>query len=178
MGKDAITRKNLKSFLAVLIKKEKLNIRQVAKEIGCSEATLSRVLTDATWPSDEFIKQCSILVSIGFDKYTQLSKADKENITERLGTISGAGLGFAGIGAAISASGTVAGLSAAGITTGLSAIGGTIIGGVTIVAAFPIVAAMVGFGIIKGIKKIIQNKKLNSDSFDSNWEIPKEEIDE
>jgi len=60
------------------------------------------------------------------------------------GAAVGTGVGLAGSAAAVSASGAVAGLSGAGITSGLAAVGGTIIGGVAVVACSTVVIAALG----------------------------------
>jgi len=60
------------------------------------------------------------------------------------GAALGTGVGLASSAAAVSASGTVAGLSGAGITSGLAAVGGSIVGGVAIVACGTVVIAALG----------------------------------
>jgi len=69
----------------------------------------------------------------------------------------GAGVGgVAGVGgsvAAVSVCGTVSGLSAAGISSGLAAIGGTMAGGVVVVAAVPLAAVGLGYGVVQLFKK-------------------------
>ncbi len=119
--------------------------------------------------------QVGILIGIGYEKYQKLSDAEKETISEKIGTVSAGVVGFGTITAAISASG-IAGLSAAGITSGLAAIGAIVGGGMTagvaVLAAIPIAAAATGYGIIKGVKYLFSQHKLNSKAIDSKWEEP------
>ena len=163
--KNNLNSENLRNFLAVFIEENKLTVKQVAKAIGCSTATLERILVGETTPTENFIKQVGILIAIGYDEYAKLSKSQKETISEKMGTVSAGGLGFASITAAVSASGAVVGLSAAGITSGLAAIGsivgGGMIAGVTVVATIPILAGAAGYGLIRGIKAIVKNRKTN-----------------
>jgi len=60
----------------------------------------------------------------------------------------GGGVGVGGAITAVSVSGTVSGLSAAGISSGLAAVGGTMAGGLVVVAAVPLLTAAVGYGLV------------------------------
>jgi plasmid maintenance system antidote protein VapI len=176
---EKITVENFKNFLASYMEAENISMNKVAKAINCPETSIGRILVGKTWPSDEMMKQCAIMIEIGFKNYKKLTDAQKEKISESIGTISAGGLGFASITAAVSASGAVVGLSAAGIASGLAAIGATVgggmVAGITLVAAIPIVAGVAGYGIVKGIKKAILEKKINQDGFEPKWERPLEE---
>ena len=80
-----------------------------------------------------------------------------EKVGAGVGAAAGAGAAIAGAGAAVTAAGTAAGVTgAAAVTTGLATIGGSLLGGIAMVAAAP-VAAAVGFGY--GIAKSVKNKK-------------------
>lgn len=179
--KEEISRENLANFLSVFLETNEVTIENVAKAIGCPIATIDRIIAQETLPTDEMLKQCAILFSIGFKQYRKLSEADKEKISESIGAVGGGVLGFGGITAAISASGTVIGLSAAGITSGLSGIGALVGGGMaagaTAVAAIPIAVGAVGYGLMKGIKAIITYYKLNDTDFNNFWEIKKEVVE-
>lgn len=71
------------------------------------------------------------------------------------GGIAGAG---AGIGAVIvgAKAGTV---GAAAVTSGLAAVGGTMLGGLVVVAAAPVAGAALGYGVYKWLKKDKSKKK-------------------
>ena len=177
--KDQITRENLANFFSVFFETNEVSIESVAKAIGCPISSIERIIAQESYPSDEMLKQAAILFSIGIKNYAKLSSADKEKISESIGAVGGGVLGFGGITAAISASGTVAGLSAAGITSGLSGIGALVGGGMaagaTAVAAIPIAVGAAGYGLMKGIKFIINYYKLNDKDFNTFWEIKKED---
>jgi len=115
-----INKFNCRLLLAAFMEKNGVGSPSTSKAIGCSHATFARILAGITFPSIEFMKQVGILLEIGINNYEKLSEADKEKISEAIGTIGGGALGFAGIASAVSAAG-VAGLSAAGITSGLAA---------------------------------------------------------
>ncbi|MEL1244488.1 hypothetical protein AAEO56_09465 [Flavobacterium sp. DGU11] len=173
---EEITYDNISNFIKRFMKNNNLEIKTIAKEINCSISTLNRIIKKESLPTSNMLKQVGIMISIGFEKYRKLSNSEKESISEKIGAFGGGILGFGSITAAIGASGTVAGLSAAGITSGLSAIGGIVGGGMTVgiitVAFIPIATIGVGFGIIKGVKSIISNNRLNNVEYDSYWEYP------
>ncbi len=173
---EAITRDNCRVFLAALMDREGAESKAVAKAIGCGQGTVERILAGKTAPSDDMLKQVGILSALGFSRYKKLSDAEKEKISEAIGAVSGAGLGFAGITAAVSAAGVVTGLSAAGIASGLAAIGalvgGGMVAGIVAVAAIPIAAGAAGYAIIKGIKAIFDGKGIEDERYDPAWELP------
>lgn len=111
-----ITRESLWVLLAAFIEKYDLTTRRVAKSIGCSDATITRLLFGQTLPSDEMMKQVLLMIELGFDKYSGLTEAQKEQLSQKIGAVGGGVLGFSGITAAVGALG-VPGLSAAGITS-------------------------------------------------------------
>ena len=85
------------------------------------------------------------------------NKHTAEKVGAGLGAAAGAGAAIAGAGAAVTAAGTGAG--AVAVTTGLAAIGGTMLGGIGIIAAAPVVAAA-GLGAAGyGIAKLVKNKR-------------------
>lgn len=177
MNPNDITPENYRLLLAAFIEKEGLTVPSIARAIGCRHATLGRLLGGTTLPTAEFMKQTGILLGIGFEKYSKLTEAQKEKISDAIGAAGGGAIGFGSIAAAISASGTVAGLSAAGITSGLAAIGGIVgggmVAGVAIAAAIPLAAGALGYGIIQGIKFFFEESELNRTEVDPRWEIEK-----
>ena len=179
---NQLTRENCRLLLAAFIEENELNVRRVAKAIGCSEATLIRILAAHSLPSDEMIKQIGIMIELGFVSYSKLSSTQKEHISEKIGTVGGGMVGFATITAALGTLGVVSGLSAPGITSGLAALGkvvsGGMVAGVMVAAAIPIAAGAIGYAIIKGVKYFANEWQLNIAEFDERWEIPNAPKDE
>ncbi len=138
-----LTKENLKLALMGFIEQEKLEVKDVAKAIGCAAPVLGRILCGVTWPSDELLKRCHTMIEIGYKDYMKLSEADKEKISEAIGTVTGAGLGVGASLGAVSVLGTVAGLSGPGIVSGLAALGSFLGGGMVVGVG---VAAGVGDG--------------------------------
>jgi hypothetical protein len=175
-----INERNCRLLLAAFMEKHQVTVPRVCRAIGCSTATLGRILSFTSLPTAEFMKQTGIMIGIGIEKYEKLSKAEKEKISDVIGAGSATAFGFAGITAAVSASGTVAGLSAAGISSGLYAIGALVGGGmatgVVVAAAIPLAAGAAGYAIIKGVKFFFSERELTSEKTSPRWEIPNSKL--
>lgn len=172
---DKLNRSNFGYTLTQLTKAQKVTEKQIAKAIGCSYKTIERLTGGKSYPSDEMIKQGGTMILLGYERYSKLSSAEKEKISEKIGTIGGGVLGFGSITAVVSSLG-FAGLSAAGVTSGLAAlgaiIGGGMVAGITVAAAIPVSAAAVGYGAIKGIKALVTHYKFSQEGLDPIWELP------
>jgi hypothetical protein len=175
---ETIDRNSCRLFLAAFIDKNKLSVNKVSKIIGCSESTSSRILAGKALPSDEFIRQTGLLIALGFKDYSSLQESRREDLSEKIGTLSGGTLGFSAITVAISSLGSISGLSAAGITTGLgaigSAVGGGMLAGISIASTIPLAAGALGYAVIKGVKVLVENYKFKKEDFDPYWEMPLE----
>lgn len=160
-------------LLAAFMEEQDLSARQVAKAIGCPEATIIRLLAGKTLPSDEMMKQVGLMIELGFDKYATLTEVEKGQLSEKIGAVGGGILGFATISAAVEGLG-LAGLSAAGISSGLAALGSVVGGGmllgVGVAAAIPIAAGAAGYAIIKSVKYLASEVALNEKDLDPHWE--------
>lgn len=168
---EPLTSENCGEKLLLVREVSNLTRRELAQVIGCSESTLSRIERGVSVPTKDFLARLIALVTIGYYKYSQLTEADKEKISETLGTSGGVLAGVGGAIAAISASGVVPGLSAAGITSGLAAIGGSMLGGLAVVAVIPVATAAAGYGLVKGIKAICESNRLSCTAIDDKYEI-------
>lgn len=155
---DSITRENCKVLLAVFIEENDLSAQEIAKAISCSEETISRILAGETLPTDKMLIEVGILIETGFDRYSNLSKSERKEILETIGTVGAGAIGFSAITASVSTLGAISGLSAAGVTSGLGAlgaiVGGSMVAGISVAAAIPIAAGAAGYGVIKAAKFI------------------------
>jgi DNA-binding transcriptional regulator YiaG len=168
---EELTSKNCGKKLKIIKDVSGITTKEFAKILGVREWTLYRLEKSVTKPTQDFLNRLHALQVIGFEKFRSLSDSEKGSIAERIGT--GAGIG-AGVGAsimAISGAGTVSGLSAAGITSGLAALGGTMLGGIAVVACIPVAAGFIGYGVAQGIKKICEANDLTCKEVDGRWEI-------
>jgi hypothetical protein len=115
------------------------------------------------------LRQGGFMMEIGFQRYSRLSSAEKEKISEIIGSVGGGAVGFASITAAVGTLGS-SGLSAAGISSGLAALGGSMVGGILVAAAIPAAAGAAGYGIVKGVKYGAGEYKLRRKQHDIRWE--------
>ncbi|ROI06761.1 hypothetical protein EGI16_02315 [Chryseobacterium sp. G0240] len=171
-----ITRENYNEILRNFIFEHNLNKNKISKVIGCSSATLERLLNGNSLPSDEMLKQTGVLIAIGMDRYRNLTRKEKGKISEVIGTVCGGGLGLASLTAIVGELGFV-GLSGAGIMSGLAVLGSTVgagaAAGIVVAAAVPIAAGVAGYGIVKGVKALTKKYKNKSSFIDNRWEIAK-----
>ena len=171
---DSITKENFRVLLAAFIDENDLQVKKVAKTIPCREESMNRLIGGITRPTDDMVKQAGILFSLGFKTYSKLKASEKEKMSASLGAIGAGGLGFASLPVIIGASGTVTGLAGPGIVAGLYAlgtlVGGGMVAGLAVTAAIPIATGGAGYGIFKGVKALIEQRKLHSTGFDPKWE--------
>lgn len=173
---EAVTPANCGAKLKLVREVSGLSRKELAASLGCSESTLMRIETRKSEATSEFMNRLRALTIIGYHKFKTLTDAEKATVNETLTIASGVAGGVAtGIGgsiAAVSASGSVAGLSAAGITSGLAAIGGgSLLGGVGVVAAIPAAVGLAGYGLVKGIQSICEANSLGVEEIDGKYEI-------
>ncbi|MCK1788783.1 hypothetical protein [Pseudomonas violetae] len=170
-----LTRSNFGYSITQFAKAQNLAEIKVAKVIGCSAKTIDRLTGGRSFPSDEMLRQGGTLIYLGFEKYSKLTKADREKISESIGAIGGGVLGLGSVTAVVSSLG-YAGLSAAGIASGLAAlgavVGGGMVAGLTVAAGIPIVAGAVGYGLIKVFKAATDSHQLGKEELDPIWELP------
>ncbi len=173
-------RENFAILTAAFMEQHGLSVRHIASVITCSEATLNRLLSSSTLASDNMLRQGALLIELGLDRYSKLTEAEREKLSETLGVIGGGAIGFGSVTAAVSALGSVAGLSAAGISSGLGAmgaiVGGGMAAGIAVASAIPIAAAGLGYGIIRAVKYFVGEAQLGAQELDPTWEIPNERI--
>ena len=168
---NTLTRDSFATDFAGFLNAEKLEARKVAAVIGCSAPTLDRLFKSESKPSDEMLRQAALLKELKFEKYAGLSESQKSELARNI-TVGASGV--AGVGAsvaAVSAAG-IAGLGVTGITSGLAAIGGTMLGGLFVVAAIPLAVAGAGYGIYKGVQYVIDERALDDVAFNPKWELP------
>jgi DNA-binding XRE family transcriptional regulator len=169
---ETITAENCGKKLKLVREVSGLSRKELADIIGCSETTVFRLETEKSKPTEEFIYRLRALTVIGYHKFKALSDAEKATLGETLGAAGGVATGVAGSIAAVSAAGSVAGLSAAGITSGLAAIGGgSLLGGIGVVAAMPVAVGLAGYGLVKGIQAICFANDLACKEVDGRYEI-------
>lgn len=175
---DEISREGVPALLAAYIETSDLTTRRTAKAIGCSEATIMRLLAGKTLPSDEMMKQVALMIELGIDSYLRLTPPEKDELSGMIGAVVGGCLGFGYVTNGVRRWG-VRGLSAPGITSGLAALGAKVGGGmnrgVLALAGIPLVAGAAGYvlgqTIVRGVKYFASEAALNVKELDPRWEV-------
>lgn len=81
---DLITQENFAETLCAFMSENDCSAKQYAKAIGCSIATVNRLLQQETRPSDDMLKQSGMLMTMGIDRYSNISSKEKEKITDQI----------------------------------------------------------------------------------------------
>ena len=169
---EAITPENCGTKLKLVREVSGLSRKEMAEILGCSETTIFRLETNKTKATADFINRMRALVVIGYHKFQQLTEVEKSTVGETLGAVGGVATGIGGSIATVSAVGSVTGLSAAGITSGLAAIGGgSLLGGIGVIASVPVAVGLAGYGLVKGIQAICVANDLECNEVDGRYEI-------
>ncbi len=162
-------RESFSEFLSIFLQENGLQPRRFAEVIGCSEATVDRLLQKRTLPSDNMVNRARVVFQFDFEAYSKLSKTQQKVLCDQVGAAVGGSLGIAAIPFIISALGS--GLSADGITSGLAALGGTMIGGIVVAAAIPVSVGMAGMAIGHGMRFVSTSQSRKRVDMDKRWEI-------
>lgn len=135
-------------FLKAFMAKHTIATQDLATAFDCSVYTIERLMSGESLPTERTHAELTsaFVIIEGKDKkaYFNLSPDDRRKVADALIATGGSTLTIAATIPLISSLGVVSGLSAAGITSGLVAIGGTMLGGILVVAAAPL---LIGAGI-------------------------------
>jgi len=172
---EEVTKENCGEKLRQIREITGMSRTDLAQRLGCSIATIARIESrnenTKSEPTNAFMDTLRALCIIGHEKYSNLSEEERTKILEYSSAGGGVGGGIGAAIASVAAGGAVPGLSAAGIASGLAAIGGTMLGGLAIVAALPVAGGALGFGIAKAIQKLVKANKLYARTIDDRFEI-------
>ena len=170
---DVLTPENLPVLLADFLERSGVSVNACARALTCSESTLRRLLDSQTLATEYALKQVHIMMVMGHDRFCTLSRAERESISEKVGTTGGSLLGLGAISGTVSSLG-VTGLSASGITSGLASLGGLVgggmIAGVVLASTIPLAGAVAGYGVVKLTKHLILTHRLNDTDINPTWE--------
>jgi len=173
---EEFNRENMRVPLAAFIEEYELNTRLVAKAIGCSEATIIRLLAASTLPTDKMMREVALMFQAGFARYAGLTKAERRRLWRSAekkvvgGSVAG---GVFAIPDVINAFGRTPGLSSPGIASGLKDMSGGngMVRGIQVAAVVPIIAGTLGYGVLKGVEYFASESQLNAKKLNPEWEI-------
>jgi transcriptional regulator with XRE-family HTH domain len=172
---EEVTKENCGEKLRKIRAITGMSRRDLAERLGCSIATIARIESrnenTKSEPTNAFMDTLRALCIIGHERYSNMSEEERNKVLEYSTAGGGAGGGLGAAIASVSVAGSVPGLSAAGIASGLAAIGGSLLGGLAVVAALPVAGGALGFGVARAIKKLVKANKLYTKTLDNRFEI-------
>ena len=168
---DPITRENCGQALRNIRGKfGKMSLEDLAKILGVSRSTVMRIEDGRTLPSDEFMNRLKALQLIGVSKFRTLCEKDKTKFSELLEDH----------GEDVEATWKLLTkmvskeLFPLGIIAGMGTLGGAafVAGPISYI---PVLTGFAGYGLIKGIKAILEANNLKCTEVDGRWEVEKKE---
>lgn len=167
----SVTRENCGRILKELRQKfGSMSVAELAKTLGVSRSTVMRIEAGQTYPSDELLNRLKAIQIIGISRFRTLSEKDRDRFSRLVEEIGEDPETFS---EAIS-SRMVKELTPAGILAGIGTIAGASLNlSTSIVSSIPILSSLAGYGLVKGLKAILEANNLECTENDGRWEISK-----
>lgn len=147
-----------------------MSVAELAKTIGVSRSTVMRIEAGQTFPSDELLNRLKAIQVIGISKFRALSEKDKARFSRLMEEIGESPELFSG---AISKR-MVRELTLAGILAGLGTIASASLNvSTSVVSSIPILSSLAGYGLVKGLKAVLEANNLECIENGGMWEITK-----
>jgi len=147
-----------------------MSVAELAKILGVSRSTVMRIEAGQTYPSDELLNRLKALQIIGISKFRTLSEKGKDRFSQLIEEIGEDPEMFS----KTISSRMVKELTPFGILAGIGAIAGaSLIISKSVVSSIPILSSLAGYGLVKGLKAILQANGLECTENDGRWEITK-----
>ncbi len=168
-----VTRENCGSVLKELRQKfGSMSMADLAKTLGVSRSTVMRIEAGQTFPSEDLLNRLKAIQLIGISKFRALSEKDRDHFTLFMNEIGENPDDFSSAAAAH----MVKTLTPAGILAGLGTIAGASLNlSTSVVSAVPVLSSLAGYGLVKGLKAILEANDLNCTEREGVWEISKQE---
>jgi HSP20 family protein len=177
---QTVTRKNCGNVLKELRQKfGSMSVAELAKTLGIARSTVMRIEAGQTMPSDDILNRLKAIQVIGISRFQRLSETDKNRFSQVIEEIGENPEMFA-------KSGMLRELTPAGILAGLGTIAGASLNAsASMVSSIPILSSLAGYGLVKGLKSILEANNLLCVENEGVWEIqtrrgssPKKEVAE
>ena len=168
----SVTRENCGRVLKELRHKfGSMSVAELAKALGVSRSTVMRIEAGQTIPSDDLINRLKAIQLIGISKFRALSEIDS---TRFLGLIEEIGENPEIFSEAITKR-MVKELTPAGILAGLGTIASASLNlSTSVISAVPVMSSLAGYGLVKGLKSVLEANNLSCVENEGVWEITKE----
>ncbi len=168
----SVTRENCGGILKELRHRfGSMSVAELARTLGVARSTIMRVETGRTIPSDDFLNRLKAIQVIGISKFRALSEKDKTRFFELAEEIGENPEIFSGI----ISKGMVKELTPAGILAGLGTIASASLNlSTSVISAVPVLSSLAGYGLVKGLKSVLEANNLSCVENEGVWEITKE----
>jgi HSP20 family protein len=145
-----------------------MSMAELAKTLGVSRSTVMRIEAGQTQPSEDLLNRLKAVQLIGISKFLELSQKDREQF--RL-FMNGSGENPDDFSKDM-APHMVDALTPPGILAGLGTIAGASLSmSASVVSAVPVLSSLAGYGLVKGLKAVLEANHLNCTEKEGVWEI-------
>jgi HSP20 family protein len=175
---EYVTRENCGRILKELRERfGSMSVADLAKTLGVARSTIMRIEAGQTTPSDDILNRLKAIQVIGISRFQSLSETDKGRFSQLIEEMGENPELFA-------KSGMLRELTPAGILAGLGTIAGASLNlSASVVSSIPILSSLAGYGLVKGLKSILEANNLLCAENEGVWEIqtrrgagPKKEV--
>ena len=170
---QGVTRENCGIVLKELRRKfGSMSMADLAKTLGVSRSTVMRIEAGQTSPSEDLLNRLKAIQLIGISKFRALSEKDRDRFALFMDEIGENPDDFSSAAAAH----MVTALTPSGILAGLGTIAGASLNlSTSVVSAVPVLSSLAGYGLVKGLKAILEANDLDCTEKEGVWEISKQE---
>jgi HSP20 family protein len=165
----SVTRENCGGILKELRQKfGSMSVAELAKILGVSRSTVMRIEAGQTFPSDELLNRLKAIQLIGISKFRTLSEKDRVTFSGLIEEIGEDPATFS----EIVTDRMVKELTPAGILAGLGTIAAATLNlSTSIVTSVPVLSSLAGYGLVKGLKGILEANNFECTEKNGRWEI-------
>lgn len=168
---ESVTRENCGAVLRKMRQMfGSMSVAELSRMLGVSRSTVMRIEAGRTYPSDELLNRLKAIQIIGISKFRTLSEINKERFSQLIEEIWGDPDMFS---EAISRR-MVQELTPVGILAGIGTIAGASLNvSTSTISSIPILSSLAGYGLVKGLKAILEANNLECKENEGRWEITK-----
>jgi len=168
----SVTRENCGRVLKELRQRfGSMSVAELAKMLGVARSTVMRVEAGQTVPSDDLLNRLKAIQVIGISRFRALSEKDRTRFLRSLEEIGESPEMFS---KAITKR-MVKELTPAGILAGLGTIASASLNlSTSVISAVPVLSSLAGYGLVKGLKSVLEANNLSCVENEGVWEITKE----
>lgn len=163
---EYVTRENCGRILKELRQRfGSMSVAELSKTLGVARSTIMRIEAGQTAPSDDVLNRLKAIQVIGISRFQSLSETDRGRFSQVIEEMGENPELFA-------TSGMFRKLTTAGILAGLGTIAGASLNiSASVVSSIPILSSLAGYGLVKGLKSVLEANKLLCVENEGVWEI-------